>query len=136
MRALIVEDSATCRVMLRGLLAQTGWEFIEAETLARADLVSGVDLLIVDVFMPDGDGLTWAAGRTEPVVVLTSGRIHGREDEPSDAYAILRERVRALRDVAATHKRAVGFFDKTRLLKNRTLFIGYCNAVFATHRAT
>lgn len=77
---LIIEDQAVIRALIKRLLANRGYNVVEAEDLAaaRAACTAGVfDLVIADSHLPDGDGVTFAReaqadGRVRHVVV-TSG---------------------------------------------------------------
>src|SRR3984957_14413294 len=76
---LIIEDDASIREVLQALLGSGGFRGIEAATAARADIEARAhkpDLLLVDLGLPDGDGLTvirsvrsWSP---VPIVVLSA----------------------------------------------------------------
>jgi two-component system, OmpR family, KDP operon response regulator KdpE len=78
-RILIVEDEAQIRRFVRSSLEGEGHEVFEAETQARGLIEAGTrkpDLLILDLGLPDGDGLAllrdlrgWSA---MPVIVLSA----------------------------------------------------------------
>lgn len=77
---LIIEDQAVIRALIKRLLANRGYNVVEAEDLAaaRAACTAGVfDLVIADSHLPDGDGVIFAReaqadGRVRHVIV-TSG---------------------------------------------------------------
>ena len=74
---LIVEDSEIVTDALRVLFEESGYEVSLAHTLAEARIVTSqgpVDVAIVDLRLPDGDGVAlaqeWRAGGP-PAVALT-----------------------------------------------------------------
>ena len=79
-RVLIVDDSLTVRADLQEAFAARGIETVCADSLAaaRAALAQpGIGLLILDVLLPDGDGIDLlrelrGAGATLPVLVLST----------------------------------------------------------------
>jgi two-component system KDP operon response regulator KdpE len=88
--AILIEDEPHIRRFVRQALEAEGWTVFEADTVKRGQLEAGTrkpDLLIVDLGLPDGDGLdvirdvrTWSS---VPIVVLSA-----RSDE-SDKIAAL-----------------------------------------------
>jgi DNA-binding NarL/FixJ family response regulator len=86
MKVLIVDDHAGFRATARRMLESDGFDVVgEAETCAGAVEASerlSPDLVLLDVQLPDGDGVSTASrigGRpAAPAVVLTSSR--PRED--------------------------------------------------------
>ena len=92
-RVLVVDDSATARIMVEGLLREAGIETLSeaegARALARFEAFQP-DLVILDVMMPDVDGLevcrrirATEAGRHLPILFLT-----GDERPQTQAEAI------------------------------------------------
>ena len=85
MTALLVEDEPHVRRFLRGALEHEGWHVYEAANLKRGAIEVGTrrpDLIILDLGLPDGDGVdfitqlrTWS---TVPVIVL-SARVNEQE---------------------------------------------------------
>jgi two-component system, OmpR family, KDP operon response regulator KdpE len=89
LRILLVEDEALNRALVRAILARAAdpvfraAELLEAETLAAAREVLAaeqVDILLLDVHLPDGSGLTLAqeladdpAGHRPAMIALTAG---------------------------------------------------------------
>lgn len=58
---LVIEDEPAIRQILRVLLAAESYRVIEADTAERAQIAARshkADLLLVDLGLPDGDGLT------------------------------------------------------------------------------
>jgi two-component system KDP operon response regulator KdpE len=78
-RILLIEDDAGIRNVVRVLLETHGYRIVEAGTVARAEVEARShkpDLLLVDLGLPDGDGLnvirrvrSWSA---VPIVVLSA----------------------------------------------------------------
>lgn len=84
-RILIIEDEPAIRSILRVVLAEEGYKLIEAETGARAQIEARSqkpDLLLVDLGLPDIDGLTVIrdvrAWSPVPIIVLSA---RAREDQ-------------------------------------------------------
>lgn len=88
LRALVVDDEARIRSLLRSVLELDGWEVHEAEdgtqalALARAERPHGI---VLDVMMPGKDGFDVLAelrqtdhGRSMAIIMLTA------KDRPSD----------------------------------------------------
>jgi DNA-binding response OmpR family regulator len=84
MRLLLIEDDA---LIMRELLLRwrpRGWVVTPCETLAQADAATaddgqhgGFDLIVLDLGLPDGDGIDWLQrwrqrDRNTPVLVLTA----------------------------------------------------------------
>jgi len=140
-RILVIEDDAAIRNVLRVLLQSSGFRVVEADTAARAEIEARShqpDLLLVDLGLPDGDGLTvirhvrsWSA---VPIVVL-SARTHEEQkiaalDAGADDYVTkpfsapeLLARVRAglRRAIRSVEHTSVLVFDQVRVdLTRRT----------------
>jgi CheY-like chemotaxis protein len=89
LRILLVEDEAMNRTLMRAVLTRASdprirlAELVEAETLAdaRRHLEAGsVDILLLDVRLPDGSGLDLArelvgAGESRPRIVILSASV-------------------------------------------------------------
>lgn len=122
MRLLLVEDSARLRDLLVESIHQAEWrvDAVEAVADARAAMdVAPYDLVLVDLGLPDGDGLDLirsirAAGLAVPVLIITArgavderiaGLDAGADDylvKPFNHYELL-ARCRALLRRAPAH---------------------------------
>jgi two-component system KDP operon response regulator KdpE len=88
--AVVIEDEPQIRRFVRSALEEEGWQVFEAATLARGLSEAGTrkpDLLVLDLGLPDGDGLDlirdvrgWS---TVPIVVLSA-----RTDEADKIAAL------------------------------------------------
>ncbi len=91
---LIIEDDAAIREVLQALLGSGGFRVIEAATAARGDVESRAhkpDLMLVDLGLPDGDGLTvirsvrsWSP---VPIIVLSARTMEEQKVAALDAGA-------------------------------------------------
>ena len=91
---LIIEDDAAIRNVLRVLLEAEHYRVVEAETAARAVIEARShrpDLLLVDLGLPDGDGLrvirdvrAWSA---VPIVVLSARTLEAQKIAALDVGA-------------------------------------------------
>ncbi len=102
-RLLVVEDDVTLGLTLETNLGLSGYETVLATTLAaaRAELADEAtpppDLIVLDLGLPDGDGLTLCrelrqAGWTLPILILTArgqldARIRGLREGADDYVA-------------------------------------------------
>jgi two-component system, OmpR family, KDP operon response regulator KdpE len=100
MRILLVEDNEMNRALVRAILARTaeprlrGSDLVEAETVAAAQAAlarGGYDVILLDVHLPDGSGLTiaqevsaWPAARP-PIVALTAAALPREQAAALDA---------------------------------------------------
>lgn len=97
MRLLLVEDEPSVRDLLRESLEEAGWAVDEAEGVREAlGLLEAFpyDLLVLDLALPDGDGLeilrqARAEGMSLPVLILTArdtleARVLGLEQGADD----------------------------------------------------
>ena len=81
---LIVDDEALLRWSLRERLAQEGHRILEAGTAAEAlEQAGGVDLILLDFKLPDGDGLSvlQRVKQTSPdtlVILMTASKENWR----------------------------------------------------------
>lgn len=77
---LIVEDDAAMRKGLQDNLEIEGYDVVSVSTLRDgriAAIKTNPDLIILDVMLPDGDGIDLckqlrAEGRTEPIIMVTA----------------------------------------------------------------
>jgi two-component system KDP operon response regulator KdpE len=93
-RILVIEDDAGIREVLRVLLHAEQYRVIEAETAERAEIEARThkpDLLLVDLGLPDGDGLkviqsvrTWSP---VPIIVLSARTLEVQKIAALDAGA-------------------------------------------------
>jgi len=89
-RILIVDDESNIRELLREILTEEGYEVVTAEdaTTARRNYATQrFDLVLLDIWMPDMDGITllreWSqAGDLVPVVMMSG---HGTVDTAVEA---------------------------------------------------
>jgi two-component system nitrogen regulation response regulator NtrX len=90
-RILVVDDESEIRGLLRDILADEGYEVDVAADAAQARVLreqSDPDLILLDIWMPDTDGITllreWTqgAGLTCPVVMLSG---HGTVETAVEA---------------------------------------------------
>lgn len=93
-QVLVVEDEPDIRGILRTLLRTAGYRVIEAETAARAVVEARShkpDLLLVDLGLPDADGLKVIRAVREwspvPVLVLSARTMEAQKIEALDAGA-------------------------------------------------
>ena len=91
---LIIEDEPAIRSVLRVLLAKEGYKVIEAETAARAEIEARShkpDLLLLDLGLPDTDGLTVVrhvrAWSPVPIIVLSARTMEDQKIAALDAGA-------------------------------------------------
>ena len=91
---LVIEDDAAIREVLQALLGSGGFRVIEAATAARAEIEARAhkpDLLLVDLGLPDGDGLTVIRGVRSwspvPIVVLSARTMEEQKIAALDAGA-------------------------------------------------
>lgn len=79
MKILLVEDDGALRFALNELLLREGYEVAQADSVcaARGKLSDNVQLVLLDVSLPDGDGVSlcrlWRSqGVTTPILFLTA----------------------------------------------------------------
>jgi two-component system KDP operon response regulator KdpE len=77
--ALLVEDEPQIRRFVRSALEEEGWRVYEAETIKRGLIEAGTrkpDLIILDLGLPDGDGMELIRDAREwssvPIIVLSA----------------------------------------------------------------
>src|SRR5260370_33350820 len=90
-RILVVDDEADIRGLLKEILSEEGYEVEVAAdaTQARSSRATQVpDLVLLDIWMPDTDGITWrrewavTAGDDGPVAMMSG---HGTVEPPARA---------------------------------------------------
>ena len=89
-RVLVVEDQEDNRQILRDLLANVGYEMIEAQNGEEALIAAKTqrpDLILMDIQLPDVSGLEvtkWIKGDPElhriPIVAVTAFAMNGDEE--------------------------------------------------------
>jgi len=91
---LVIEDDAGIREVLRALLQAEHYRIIEAQTAARAEVEARShkpDLLLVDLGLPDGDGVKVIANVRSwspvPIVVLSARTMEAQKIAALDAGA-------------------------------------------------
>lgn len=123
-KILVVDDEIGIRELLREILCDEGYDVVLAENAATARAMrqsSKPDLVLLDIWMPDSDGVTllkeWAAGGllTTPVVMMSG---HGTIDTAVDAIRFgamdFLEKPIALQKLLSTVKRALTQPKKSR----------------------
>jgi len=93
-QVLVIEDEPGIRAVLRVLLTAAGYRCIEADTALRAEIEARShkpDLLLVDLGLPDGDGLKVIrrvrAWSPVPIVVLSARTMEEQKVAALDAGA-------------------------------------------------
>ena len=91
---LVIEDEPAIRNILKVLLEAEGYRFVEADTAMRAEIEARShkpDLLLVDLGLPDGDGLkvirrvrSWSP---VPIIVLSARTMEDQKIAALDAGA-------------------------------------------------
>lgn len=92
--AVVIEDEPQIRRFVRGALEDEGWQVHEAATLREGLAAAGTrqpDLIVLDLGLPDGDGLTlirdvrgWS---TVPIIVLSARAQEADKIDALDAGA-------------------------------------------------
>ena len=140
MKILLVEDDTALRGALEELLCREGYDVIKASNVssARSAMNSEVDLIMLDVGLPDGDGVSlcrqWRdEGVQTPILFLTAkdeeldvvrGLDAGGNDYVTKPFRMqeLLSRIRALlrrNQKEATVSRSGITLDKTKLQASR-----------------
>jgi two-component system KDP operon response regulator KdpE len=93
-RILVVEDDPAICNVLRALFEAQGFRFVGAQSAARADIEARAhkpDLLLVDLGLPDGDGLSVIrrvrAWSPVPIIVLSARTLEEQKIAALDAGA-------------------------------------------------
>ena len=96
-RILVVDDNASLRRSLAELLSRSGYEVIQAADGSEASRVwhaVEVDLVILDLFMPEKDGIETmvelrAVAPGIPIIVMSGGRADGSQIDMLNAAELL-----------------------------------------------
>ena len=93
-QVLVIEDEPGIRGVIRLMLQSANYRVVEAETAARADIEARAhrpDLLLVDLGLPDGDGLDVIrrvrAWSPVPIIVLSARTMEEQKVAALDAGA-------------------------------------------------
>jgi two-component system, OmpR family, KDP operon response regulator KdpE len=93
-QVLVIEDEPAIRGVLRALLTSQGYRCVEADTALRAEIEARShkpDLLLIDLGLPDGDGLKVIrrvrAWSQVPIVVLSARTMEEQKIAALDAGA-------------------------------------------------
>jgi two-component system, OmpR family, KDP operon response regulator KdpE len=93
-QVLVIEDEPAIRSVLRVLLETHGYRYVEADTALRAEIEARShkpDLLLIDLGLPDGDGLAVIrrvrAWSQVPIVVLSARTMEEQKIAALDAGA-------------------------------------------------
>jgi two-component system KDP operon response regulator KdpE len=96
LQILLVEDDRELRNTLREALGVEGYEVLPAASLADARALtahakSGIDLVLLDLGLPDGDGTEFLTElrqkRATPLIVISARQVEGQKIELLDAGA-------------------------------------------------
>lgn len=85
-QVLVVEDDQVSAAIVRHLLMGAGFTVVTTSTLADAKSAIGqrdFELLLLDVVLPDGDGITWLSTAAEQIVVpptIVMTAVEGKAD--------------------------------------------------------
>ena len=87
---LVVDDESNIRLLLEEILTEEGYQVTTASNAAEARdarLSEGYDLILLDIWMPETDGISllkeWAKkGSLEPVIMMSG---HGTVDTAVEA---------------------------------------------------
>jgi two-component system KDP operon response regulator KdpE len=92
--ALLVEDEPQIRRFVRAALEEKGWHILESETMQRGLIDAGTrkpDLIILDLGLPDGDGVDFIVDIREwssvPIIVLSARTNEAEKIRALDAGA-------------------------------------------------
>jgi len=85
MKALIVDDDQGIRWILERVLKEEGFEVMQAESIAQAEALAQekFDILFLDVYLPDGNGMSLLESKLfdVPTVMLTAETTFGHAAE-------------------------------------------------------
>lgn len=138
LRVAVVDDDRAVRDVVCDILESEGIETVAcasaADLFATVARPEGLDMIILDLQLPDGDGFGIAAGirvtNPVPIIMLTGrggdlDRIMGLEIGADD-YVVKPFNARELlARVKAVRRRMTNDFDATRPIRNGYRFLGY-----------
>jgi DNA-binding NtrC family response regulator len=89
---LVVDDEAPIRNVMRTILERQQFQVMEAENAVQAaDIVQklgdAIDLIVTDIYMPGGDGVTFACSVRESFPLLPIILVSGYGDPPWKRYS-------------------------------------------------
>jgi len=138
MKALIIDDDQGIRWILERVLKEEGFDVAQAESIAEAEALAGehFDILFLDVYLPDGNGMKLLESGTfdVPTVMLTAETTFGHAAEAYRSGAMeylpkpfdLNEVRQLAHRVAPIKKEAVA---KEQVINMDTVIIGRSQAM-------
>jgi CheY-like chemotaxis protein len=98
---LVVDDESSVRTFIRAILEDEQFQTYEAENGVEAlrlveGLSDGLDLIVCDIQMPGGDGLTFVSAVREslpalPIILMSGTSTPERQAYPSTAFEFIQK---------------------------------------------